>query len=360
MPESSEDAKAILAQMRLRAENKVCFDCSNKNPSWCSVTHAIFLCMECCGRHRGYGVHISFMKSAELDTWKPEEGYRMQFGGNGKAREYFKQHGILDAKNKYTTTAAQMYKKRLDKLVAGDHSSDWKSVEMPRSDSSVSPTSPAGPTSEFVPASPLTEDRPEPQVVALSSVSTIGKKPAAKPPAKKKGLGGLAVKVDDVKEIAANAPVPKELLADPAAEEKAKASSSTTASNATTSTYGGGGGGSGGGSAPSGLVAPPASRGKFYGISSDSLQQQQSSSGGGGGASSYSDNSRQYAARAGPDYGGVGSHPMSREEIEEANSTSGIAEALWQVSDAWSSLKEKAARKQESMGNKIKGFLDEL
>lgn len=348
MPESSDDAKAILSQMRQRAENKMCFDCANKNPSWCSVTHAIFLCMDCCGRHRGYGVHISFMKSSELDTWKPEEGYRMQFGGNGRAREFFKQHGILDAKNKYTTTAAQMYKKRLDKLAVGDSSSEWKAVELPRSDSSGSPTTPVAVTSEFVPASPLAEEKPEPQVVALSSVSTIGKKPAAKP-AKKKGLGGLAVKTDEVKEISANAPVPKELLADDTGAEKKSANATPTATAGTSSGNGSGGASS---SVP-GLVAPPASRGKFYGISSDSLQQPIIASA----AVSYGE--KQYP-RAGPDYGGIGSQPMTREEVEEANSTSGLTEAVWQLKDAWSSLKEKAARKQDSVGATIKGFLDEL
>jgi hypothetical protein len=33
---------------------------------------------------------------------------------------------------------------------------------------------------------------------------------------------------------------------------------------------------------------------------------------------------------------------------------------MWQVSDVWSSLREKATKSQESLGGKIKDFLDDL
>lgn len=65
------------------------------------------------------GVHVTFVRSVELDKWKVSEIETMKRGGNGNARTFFRSHGITDmgkTEQKYKSRAAQMYRSHLKKV----------------------------------------------------------------------------------------------------------------------------------------------------------------------------------------------------------------------------------------------------
>lgn len=76
---------------------QLCFDCKSKNPKWASSNIGIFLCYQCTSVHRNFGVHISFVRSNEMDRWKAKELKCMELGGNKLASAYYEKNGMVQA-----------------------------------------------------------------------------------------------------------------------------------------------------------------------------------------------------------------------------------------------------------------------
>ena len=68
------------------------------------------------------GVHISFVRSVDLDEWTQRQIDAMRIGGNDNAKKFFRKHGCTDKDGvkKYTSKAAVAYRAELEKLVEAE------------------------------------------------------------------------------------------------------------------------------------------------------------------------------------------------------------------------------------------------
>nr|QBH67479.1 hypothetical protein UE_1413 [Ustilago esculenta] len=94
---------AEVAAISRQAENQHCADCQENDPRWASWMLAnepccIFICIGCSGVHRSLGVHISKVKSVDLDDWTEEQVQSARDWGNARANalwEHSKPAGLL-------------------------------------------------------------------------------------------------------------------------------------------------------------------------------------------------------------------------------------------------------------------------
>ncbi|XP_020623436.1 stromal membrane-associated protein 1-like isoform X4 [Orbicella faveolata] len=101
--------QAILSELLKEEENRYCADCGAKGPRWASWNLGVFLCIRCAGIHRNLGVHISRVKSVNLDSWTPEQMESIQQWGNKRAAEFWECNLPSDFRRPQTDSAMEAF-----------------------------------------------------------------------------------------------------------------------------------------------------------------------------------------------------------------------------------------------------------
>uniref|UniRef100_H2Y5U6 Arf-GAP domain-containing protein n=1 Tax=Ciona savignyi TaxID=51511 RepID=H2Y5U6_CIOSA len=105
----NERYKAILAKFLAKEDNKFCADCLAKGPRWVSWNLGVLLCIRCSGLHRSLGVHISRVKSINLDTWTTDQMIKVCSRGNGWGRDYYEAQLPSDFKRPNTDSSMEHF-----------------------------------------------------------------------------------------------------------------------------------------------------------------------------------------------------------------------------------------------------------
>ncbi|KAK5853599.1 hypothetical protein PBY51_014740 [Eleginops maclovinus] len=105
----NEQHQVILSQLLREEENKHCADCEAKGPRWASWNLGVFMCIRCAGIHRNLGVHISRVKSVNLDQWTPEQIQSMVDMSNRRAKLLYEAHLPENFKHPQTDQAVEVF-----------------------------------------------------------------------------------------------------------------------------------------------------------------------------------------------------------------------------------------------------------
>ncbi|XP_047190699.1 stromal membrane-associated protein 1 isoform X15 [Scophthalmus maximus] len=105
----NEQHQAILSKLLREDHNKHCADCEAKGPRWASWNLGVFMCIRCAGIHRNLGVHISRVKSVNLDQWTPEQIQSMVDMSNARARQLYEAHLPESFRRPQTDQAVEVF-----------------------------------------------------------------------------------------------------------------------------------------------------------------------------------------------------------------------------------------------------------
>ncbi|CAH0491834.1 unnamed protein product [Peronospora farinosa] len=89
VPDDQTKLKKKLNELMKLEGNKLCADCGCRGPRWASINLGVFICIACSGIHRSLGVHLTFVRSVNLDSWTLEQVQQMQRWGNTRAKGYY-------------------------------------------------------------------------------------------------------------------------------------------------------------------------------------------------------------------------------------------------------------------------------
>ncbi|XP_051494167.1 stromal membrane-associated protein 2 isoform X2 [Apus apus] len=143
--------QAVLASLLVEEENKFCADCQAKGPRWASWNIGVFICIRCAGIHRNLGVHISRVKSVNLDQWTQEQIQCMQEMGNGKANRLYEAYLPENFRRPQTDQAVESFirdkyekKKYMDRSIdinafRKEKDDKWKRSNEPVSERKLEP-----------------------------------------------------------------------------------------------------------------------------------------------------------------------------------------------------------------------------
>eukprot|EP00439_Symbiodinium_sp_Y106_P015365 s1700_g2.t1 len=131
---AAQDAAAFFAEA---GPAQTCIDCKLPDADWASVSVGAYLCVDCAGRHRGLGVHLSFVRSTTMDLWSPTQLRRMQLGGSSRFRSFLEGYPKLRAEPhsaaalfaRYNSKAVAYYRQLLERRSEGKSVDSWQRLK---------------------------------------------------------------------------------------------------------------------------------------------------------------------------------------------------------------------------------------